>query len=161
RVPRRRDRIAPVDAPDRDHVDRRRLLLEDVDLRGRGLRAQDAVAVEEKGVARRAGGVRRRERELVEVVLDRLDLAVVPNLVAEAEERVLDDPPHLGYGMKRPDRRRFARQGRVESLVTELLAELRVGEPPRRLALRFLQPGAELVQRPPRLGVANLSQRLR
>ena len=40
-------------------------------------------------------GVRRREGELVEVVLDGLDLAVVADLVAEAEEGVLDHPPDL------------------------------------------------------------------
>ena len=74
---RRVDRVAPVDAAERDHVDRRLALLHDVDLRGRGLGAQQRVAVEEEGVARRARRVPFRERELVEVVLDRLDLAAV------------------------------------------------------------------------------------
>ena len=39
--------------------------------------------------------MRGRERELVEVVLDRLDLAVVAHLIAEPEERVFNDPADL------------------------------------------------------------------
>ena len=66
---RRRDLVAPVDAADRDHVDRRRLRLHGVDLRRRRLGAQQPVGVEEERVARRAGRVRRREGELVEVVV--------------------------------------------------------------------------------------------
>src|SRR5262249_11046255 len=84
------DRVAAVDTADRDHVDRRLLLLHLVDLRRARLRPEDALFVEEERVARRAGRVRRPERELVEVVLDGLDLPVVANLPAEAEERVLD-----------------------------------------------------------------------
>jgi hypothetical protein len=77
RVVRRVDRVAPVAAADRDHVDRRLALLERVDLARRGLRAQQPVVVEEERRAVRARRVPRVERELVEVVLDRLDLAVV------------------------------------------------------------------------------------
>jgi hypothetical protein len=43
----------------------------------------------------RARRVPRREGELVEVVLDRLDLAVVADLVTEAEKGVLDLTPCL------------------------------------------------------------------
>src|SRR5207247_1473254 len=67
-------------------------------------------------------------------------------------------PHHPGAADRRG---RVPRQGRVEGLVAELLAEMRVREPPLRLALRLLEPGAERVQRPPRLGVANLAERLR
>ena len=86
RIARRRDRVAPVDAADRDHVDRRLLLLQDVDLRRRRLRAQEMRLVEVEGVSRRPGGMGRGEGELVEVELDRLDLSVVADLVAKAEE---------------------------------------------------------------------------
>src|SRR6185295_10046672 len=76
RVVRGVDVVAPVAAADRDHVDRWLPLLERVDLARRGLRAQQPVVVEEEGRPVGARRVPRVERELVEVVLDRLDLAV-------------------------------------------------------------------------------------
>ncbi len=87
--------LATVDAPERDDVDGRLLLLHDVDLRGRGLGAQQHVAVQEDGLERRARRVVGREVEGVEVVARRLDLATVHDLVAEAEEDVLDLAPDL------------------------------------------------------------------
>ena len=86
------DRVAPVAAADRDHVDRRLTRLQLVDLRGRGLGAEQHVAFEEERLALRARRMRRREVELVEVVVRRLDLAVVADVIAEAEEGVLDPP---------------------------------------------------------------------
>ena len=72
--------------------------------------------------------MRRPERELVEVVFDRLDLAVVAHLVAEAEERVLDHPPHLGDRMQMAERQLPAWEGDVDHLVAEATLELQVGE---------------------------------
>src|SRR5688572_6325329 len=46
--------VAPVDASERDHVDRRGLGLHDADLRGRRLRAQEHVAVQIDRLERRA-----------------------------------------------------------------------------------------------------------
>ena len=61
--------------------------------------------------------MRRTERELVEVVLDRLDLAVVADLVAEAEERVLDLAPHLRDRVQLAERQLLARQRDVDDLL--------------------------------------------
>ena len=55
-----------------------------------------------------------RERELVEVELDGLDLPVVPDLVAEPEERVLDRSPDLGDQVQLAERRRLAGERHVE-----------------------------------------------
>ena len=59
-------------------------------------------------------GMPLRERELVEVELDGLDLPVVPHLVAEAEERVLDRPPDLRDQVELAERRRLAGERHVE-----------------------------------------------
>src|SRR5439155_24748432 len=72
RIARRRDRVAPVDAADRNHVDRRLVLLESVDLGRRGLRAQDVRLVEEERVSRGPRRMSRCECELVEVVFEGL-----------------------------------------------------------------------------------------
>ena len=87
---RRVDRVAPVDATRRDHVDGRVALLHRADLRRRRLGPEDDVVVEEERRARRARRVPRREVQALEVVVRRLDLAPVDDLVAEAEEDVLD-----------------------------------------------------------------------
>ena len=47
--------------------------------------------------------MRGRERELVEVVVDGLDLAIVDDLVAEPEEGVLDDPAGERRRVQRPE----------------------------------------------------------
>ncbi len=88
-----RNLVAPVDATERDHVDRRRLRLHHVDLGRRGLRTKESLSIEEERVPLRARRVCRRECELVEVVVDGLDLSVVDHLVAQSEKGVLDDPP--------------------------------------------------------------------
>jgi hypothetical protein len=51
RIAGRGDRVAAVDTPNGDHVDRGLLLLEHVDLRRRRLRAQDVLVVEEERVS--------------------------------------------------------------------------------------------------------------
>src|SRR5439155_12433693 len=89
------DRVAAVAAAERDHVDRRLVLLERIDLARRRLGAEQQALVEEERRAMRASGMPLVERELVEVVLGRLDLAVVPDLVAEPEEGFLDLAPRL------------------------------------------------------------------
>src|SRR4029453_19585239 len=81
RVVRRVDRVAAVAAAERDHVDRRLALLERVDLARRGLGTEQATLVEEERRPVRARRVPRIEGQLVEVVLDRLDLAIVADLV--------------------------------------------------------------------------------
>src|SRR2546430_16281189 len=76
----------------------------------------------------------RLEGERVEVVFVGLDLRVVPDLVAEAEERVLDDAADLGDRVQMADRQVLARQRDVDNLVAEAAGELLVLE--QLLALR-------------------------
>src|SRR5207302_2526129 len=127
----------------------------------RGLRAQDVRLVEVEGVARRPRGVCRRERELVEVELDRLDFAVVPDLVAEAEERVLDDAPDLGDRVEVTDRQLLARQGDVDHLIAQPAVELRVLEHPFPLGDGRLETLPDPVQEDATVAVAYAAQRLR
>src|SRR5438105_1523230 len=105
----------------------------------------------------RAARMRRRERELVEVVLDRLDLAVVADLVAEAEEGVLDDAADVRRRVERPNGQLVSRQRDVEAVGAQPLVEL--GAPQLRFALgeRSLEPLAHRVQGHPRLAVAYLA----
>ena len=72
----------------------------------------------------RARRVPRVEGELVEVVLDRLDLAVVADLVAEAEEGVLDLPPRLGDRVQVPERKLVAGQRDVDDVLGQRAVEL-------------------------------------
>ena len=67
----------------------------------------------------------RLEGELVEVVLHGLDLAVVADLVAQPEERVLDEPADLGRRVQLSDGDLVARDGDVERVVGEPAVELR------------------------------------
>ena len=92
---RRVGRVAPVDAAERDDVDRRLLRLHRADLRRRRLGAEHGLVVDEERRERRARRVARREVERVEVVARRLDLAAVDDPVAEPEEDVLDLAPDL------------------------------------------------------------------
>ena len=155
------DLVAPVDAADRDHVDGRLLRLHGVDLRRRGLGAEQALGVDEEGVARRAGRVRRREGELVEVVVGCLDLAVVDDLVPEPEECVLDEPADVGRGMERSDRPLVAGERDVDALLPQPAVELGPLERmPSRLDL-CLQALADGVQEHSGLAVADVAQRLR
>ena len=117
REARRRDLVAAVDAAERDHVDRRRLRLHDVDLGRRRFRPEQADGIDEERVARRARRVRRAERELVEVVVDGLDLAVVDHLVAQAEKGVLDDPACQRRRVQRPEMPLLAGKRHVDDVL--------------------------------------------
>jgi hypothetical protein len=157
---RRVDRVAAVRAPDRDHVDRRLALLERMDLRRRRLRAQHGAVVEEEGVARRPRGMRVREGELVEVVRDRLHLAVVAHLVAEAEERVLDQPPHLRDRMQLPLRQRLTGERDVDDVLRQGTVELFFRNPSCRALLSVLELSAKSVEDATAVAVANVTKRL-
>src|SRR5688572_3076282 len=157
---RRVRRVAPVDAAERDHVDRRRLRLHHADLRRRRLRPQQHVAVEEEGLERRARRVVRREVEPVEVVPGRLHLATVDNLVAEPEEDVLHLAADLGDQVQTPARPRLAGQRDVGDLLGEPAVEVGALELSLPLGHRALEPFAQRVEDAARLGVANLAQRL-
>ena len=149
------DRVPPVHAADRDHVDRRLALLHDVDLRGRRLRAQQALPVEEERVARRARRMPLRKGELVEVELDRLDLSIVSHLVAEPEEGVLDGPPDLRDQVELAERRRLTGERDVEvDVLDDVRAELALA-----LLQRLLDRRPRRVQRHAGLAVAHLAQR--
>src|SRR3954462_4051311 len=160
RVVRRVDVVAAVSAPDRDHVDRRLALLQREDLRRRGLRPQQPLVVEEEGRAVRARRMPRVEGELVEVELDRLDLAVVPDLVAEPEEGVLDLTPGLRDRVEVPERQRVAREGDVDDVFGQRALELGALEGFAPLRERRLEPVAQRVERHPGLAVAHGAQRL-
>ena len=102
----------------------------------------------------------RVEGELVEVVLDRLDLAVVADLVAEAEEGVLDLPPRLRDRVQVAERERLARQRDVDTSSVSrrssaARSSLLCGASTRPRA------GRGAVQRHAGLAVADCAQRLR
>ena len=90
-----------------------------MDLRRRGLRPQEPLVVEEERRPMRAGRMPRGERELVEVVLGGLDLAVVTDLVAEAEEGVLDLAPRVGERVQVAEREPFAGERDVDDVLGE------------------------------------------
>ena len=66
----------------------------------------------------------RGERELVEVVLGGLDLAVVADLVAEAEEGVLDLAPRLRERVQVAEREPFAGERDVDDVLGQRAVEL-------------------------------------
>ena len=150
-------RVAPVSAPGHGDVDRRLTRLHDADLPRRRVRAQQRVVVDVERVARRPRGVRQRLVERVEVVPDRLHLAAVHDLVAEAEEDVLDLAHDLRQRMEMPERRPLPRQRDVEALGgLEPAGPLECGVT---LVDRSLEALAHGVQRHAGLAVANLPQR--
>src|SRR6266516_230718 len=102
----------------------------------------------------------RGERELVEVVLDGLDLRVVPDLVAEAEERVLDDAADLGDRVQMADRQVLAGQRDVDNLVAEAAVELLVLEQLLALGDGGLEALADAIQEHAGLSVADAAERL-
>src|SRR5205823_4034669 len=97
--------------------------------------------------------------ERVEVVPDRLDLSAVDDLVAEAEEDVLDFAADLRQGMEMTAPHRPPGQGDVERLVEPLQLLERYAL--RRLMLGFLEPYPERIERPAGVAIPNLSQGLR
>ena len=150
-------RVPPVRAPGYGDVDRRLPRLHDADLPRRRVRPQQRVVVDVERVPRRPRRVCQRLVERVEVVPDRLHLAAVDDLVAEAEEDVLGLAHDLREGMEVPERRAVSRQRDVEALGGV--------EPPcpleRRLPLvdRGLEALAHGVQRHAGLPVTHLAQR--
>ena len=82
------------------------------------------MVVEEERRAMRARRVPRVERELVEVVLGRLDLAVVADLVAEPEEGVLDLAPGLGDRVQVAEREPLAGERDVDDVLGQRAVEL-------------------------------------
>ncbi len=104
--------------------------------------------------------MRRRECELVEVVFDGLDLAIVAHLETEAEERILDHAPHLCDRVQMAERERLARQRHVDDLVAQAPVELRAAQAGAALGDGRLEPAAHAVQQHPGLAVANAAQRL-
>src|SRR5919202_1411390 len=118
-------RVAPVAAAERHHVDGRLVRLHVADLAVRGVRPEEHVVVQVKGVARRAGRVPDRRVERVEVVVGVLDLAAVEDLVAEAEEEILDLAPHLREQVEAAAPRRLARKRDVDDILGERALERR------------------------------------
>src|SRR6185437_13014547 len=98
--------------------------------------------------------------ELVEVVFDRLDLRVVPDLVAEAEERVLDDAADLGDRVEMADRQLLAGQRDVDDLVAQAAVELLVLEQLLARGDGALEALADAVQEHAGLAVADAAERL-
>ena len=98
------------------------------------------------------------ERELVEVVLEGLDLAVVAHLVAEPKERVLDRPADLGDRVEVPERQLLAGERDVDDLVAQAPVELGIRQLVRTGFERVLEPGADPVQEHAALTVAHTTK---
>src|SRR3954447_15805079 len=121
----------------------------------------------------------RLEREHVEVDVGPLDLAVVADLVAEADERVLDLAARLRDRVQPAERERVAGERHVDGFLRQRAGEGGAGGRPadgslrqrpvellaleRRAPLveRGLEPLADAVQEHAALAVADASQRLR
>ena len=102
--------------------------------------------------------MRRPERELVEVVFDGLDLAVVAHLVAEPEERVLDGAADLRDRVQMAERQLLAGERDVDHLVAQAPVELFAGE----RTFAFLDLGFEPLANPVQQGagfaISNLAK---
>ena len=152
-------RVAPVAAAGRDHVDRRRPLLHRPDLVGRRVRAQNGRVVEVEGVELRARRMAGIARQRVEVLPDGCDLGPVPDLVAHAEEDVLDLAPDLRQQVQPPAANRVAGNRDVETGAGgRLVDETQQILLPRRH--RLLEPRPDAVQEHPALPVAHGAERL-
>src|SRR4249919_2462003 len=101
----------------------------------------------------------RLEGELVEVVLHGLDLAVVADLVAQPEERVLDEAPDLGRRVQLSDGNPVARDGDVERVVGEPAVELRALELALAVLECLLKAHPDGIEGHPSLTVAHLAER--
>ena len=91
--------LVAIRATGSDHVDRRIVGLHRADLHRRGVRAQHHLLgltqPDVESVLHRAGGVRRRDVERLEVVPVVLDLGSLGDAVPEPDEDVLELPLHL------------------------------------------------------------------
>src|SRR5215467_6011879 len=105
------------------------------------------------------------EAESVEVISNRLDLAAVDDLVAEAEEDVLDVAAHERRRMERPARPELRRaeqlggQSDIDALGCKALLELRARELRLPFGKRSLDRLADCVERHAGLAVAHFAQR--
>ena len=99
------------------------------------------------------------ERELVEVVLRRLDLAVVADLVAEAEEGVLDLPPRLRDRVQVAEREPLAGERDVDDVLGQRTVELGALEGGLARIDGALDRFPGRVERHARLAVAHLAER--
>ncbi len=104
--------------------------------------------------------MRRRHVQRVEQVVRRLDLAALDDLVAHAEEDVLDLAPHLRDQVQAAAPLRLARQRDVELLLPERPVELGALEGRLPLGDCLLDPLARRVQGHPGLAAANRAKRL-
>ena len=80
-------RIAAVHAPGRDHAQRRFVVFHVTHLHWRGVRAQQPVGVEIKGIVHRPRRVVRRDIERLEIVVVVLDLRSVGEFETHAREQ--------------------------------------------------------------------------
>ena len=114
---RRVGRVAAVAAAGHDRVDRRLPRLHQPDLVRRRVRAQQHVVAEIERVGRRARRMAAIGRERVEVVPDVGHLVALVDLVAHAEEDVLDLAPDLRQEVQpaalRPSRRAASRRSEL------------------------------------------------
>ena len=141
--------VAPVRLARSDDVDGRPLLLHGAHLHGRGMRAQQDAVAHEEGVVQRAGGMIGRRVEGLEVVVLGLDLGPVDDLVAHADEDVLDLALGLSHQMQMPERRPPSREGDVDLVFAQAVDQL--------LSLELLAPGFHGVLRALRIEVAHLA----
>jgi hypothetical protein len=87
------------------------------------------LAVDVEGVGARSRGVRGAVVERVEVVVDGLDLGTLHHGEAQPEEHVFELAHRRGDDVQAPDRlRRSARQGDVDAVAPQLLAQLGAGQ---------------------------------
>src|SRR5262249_29621409 len=135
-----------------------------VDLCRRRLGAEECLLVEKERVPRRARRMPVGEAESVEVVTGRLDLAAVDDLIAEAEEDVLDVAAHERRRMQssaRPKLRgpeQLGRERHVDRLGGETLFELGARKLRFPLGERGLYRLADGVERHAGLAVAHVAQ---
>ena len=107
--------------------------------------------------ARRVAGV---ARERVEVLPDGRHLVAVPDLVAQAEEDVLDLAARLGQQVQPAADDRRAGDRDVEGVAGERRFQLEALELGATGVECLLEPAADAVQQHPRLAVAHAAERL-
>ena len=139
--------VLAVHAARSENTDGQRARLHRVDLHGRGLRAQQdgAVLGEVERVRPLAGGVSLEAVELGEVVVGGLDLAVLENFKAHADEDVLDLVEHLIHRVLFADLHGLAGDGDVHRLGLELHLQRFCGQLLRARLHALLELGAHLV----------------
>ena len=115
--------VLAVNAAGSENANGKGFGLHGVDLHGGGLRAQKNAAVlgEVEGIAPLAGGMPLLHIELGEVVFGKLDLAILENFKAHADEDVLDLVEHLIHRVLFADLRLRAGDGDVHGLGKQLL----------------------------------------